>query len=227
MRKVLYITGIAIMASINIAQAQIEIGAKTGIYFSNASIDGLTSSLTPDTKVLIGSTTGITADIPLGSGFSFAPELLYTQKGFVLSEGIDINILGLPVNVGATVTNRINYIESPLLMKYTIDLGKVAIYGQAGPSIAFATSAHTRATANVIFDIDIASTDLNLESNNYNRWDLAANVGAGLAIKTTTGKIFSDIRYQHGFNDIIEDTIIDIKVKNRGIGVTAGYAMTF
>lgn len=227
MRKVLNLTIIAVLAITSISNAQTTIAAKTGVYFSNANIEGLTSSLTPDTKVLLGSTTGITADIILGSGFSFAPEVLYTQKGFVISEGFDVDIFGLPINLGATITNRINYLETPLLFKYTVDLGQVELYGQAGPSLGFATSAHTQATANVIFDIDITGTDLNLESNNYNRWDLGANIGAGMAIKTTTGKFFGDIRYQHGFTDVIEDTIIDIKIKNRGVGLTAGYAMTF
>ncbi len=228
MKKIIYTIGILVMIN-SAAISQITVGAKTGIYVSNASVDGLINGLLPDTKVMIGSSSGLVVDVPLGSGFSFAPELLYTQKGFALREGTSVNILGIDIPLGASIENRINYIETPLLMKYGVRVNdKLGIHLAGGPSIGFATSASTTTSATVLFDIELNTTDLDLSNDRYNRTDLAGVIGAGASYKVgTNGMLFADARYQHSFNDIIQDTFIDVQIKNRGMGITAGYAMTF
>ncbi len=228
MKKIIYTIAVIIIM-FNTGISQITVGAKTGLYVSNASVDGLINGLLPDTKTMVGSSNGLILDIPMGSGFSFAPELLYTQKGFAIREGTSVNVFGIDIPLGASIENRINYIETPLLMKYGIPVNdKLGLHLAGGPSIGFATSASTTTSATVLFDIELNTTDLDLGNDRYNRTDLAGVIGAGASYKVgTNGLLFADARYQHSFNDLIQDTFIDVQIKNRGMGITAGYAMTF
>lgn len=227
MKKSMYTTLAIILMLTTQINAQLELGVKTGFNFSNAAVDGVINGLLPETRVLIGNSTGIVANIPLGSGFSIAPEILYTQKGFTIRESMNLDILGLPVSLGASIHNKIDYIETPLLIRYTKNFDNINVFTSVGPTIGYATSARTEIQANVILDIDLGGLDLDLSSDNYRRLDTGFAIGAGAEYKLPNGKLFSEFRYQHGLTDIIDNTIIDIQVRNRGYGLTMGYAMRF
>lgn len=231
MKKIIFSTIIAFLVIVNQSNAQMELGVKTGFFFSKPSLDGFLGEILPtiaETDVLTGSTTGLTAKIPMNEQFAFAPELLYTQKGFNIPLSTGLDLLGFPINVGVTYTTRVNYIEVPLLIQYNIIAGNFELYAKAGPSISFTTNAVSNVKANLFVNIDLGDIGVNLTGDNFKSVDMSGVLAIGAAKKAGPGKIFADFRYQHGFSDIIdENTFIDIKATNRGYGLSVGYSYVF
>ena len=61
----------------------------------------------------------------------------------------------------------------------------------------------------------------------YNALEFGGVVGAGFEIPTANGKFFVDASYSQGFTDIFNVPVVDLRVKNRAIGIGIGYALTF
>ncbi|MEL6988792.1 MAG: porin family protein [Bacteroidota bacterium] len=207
--------------------SQIEYGVKAGAHLGNVQVVGLVDGILPlDTRTYIGETFGVFADIPLNNKLSFHPEINYTSKGFKFSEGIDLNILELPLNVGFTARTKFNYLEIPLLMKLNFETANGLVpYLMAGPSLNYATSANLRVRANVIAQITALNQDIPL--GGVNRFNLAGVIGGGVAIPMDNGKLILDARYQHDLSNTVKTPIIDIAARNRGFAFNIGYALGF
>jgi len=64
---------------------------------------------------------------------------------------------------------------------------------------------------------------LNLNDNMYNRLELGANLGVGTAISFGSGSILFQASYSQGLNRVLENTLVDLKLKNYGFGINIGY----
>jgi len=89
-------------------QSQVQVGLALGINTSNI-VDANNSYR--GTGTVSGFNAGITFDAPIAYNFSFAPEVLYSQKGY-FAETADGNL-----------TQRYNFIDVPLLAKFKIAPG--------------------------------------------------------------------------------------------------------
>lgn len=208
------------------SQAQVSLGLKAGLMYSNVSVNGV-GDLVPSTKIINGYSVGAVAEIPLLNGFAFQPELTYTTKGFRVKEGLDLNLFNLPLPVGVEAHTRVQYVEIPLLGKYNFGTDVVGGYVIGGPYAGFATKARLETKANFIIDFNVYETDINLKNDNFQRFEAGLMGGAGVWAKAGNGKIFLDARYQHGLSDLFNDPIVDLQMKNRNIGINAGYMMSF
>ncbi|MDF1695045.1 MAG: porin family protein [Saprospiraceae bacterium] len=227
MKKVTYIIAtISIFAS-TLSFAQVNIGIKGGLNFSDARADVFIDAVNNAPSTYTSFVYGAVAEVQVSKGLSFQPELLFTQKGFTVDEGTSLNVLGLDIPVGARATTSINYIETPLLAKLKLGTGNVNFYGIAGPSLGYATSATIQPKVTLLIDFNLPEVNVDLSDNIYNRTDISGILGAGAEYKTGTGKLFTDLRYQHSFSNIISDPIADISVKNSGYQFSAGYIHSF
>ncbi len=102
-------------------------GIKGGVNFSNIIKTGDESF---NTEFKTGINAGIFAEIPIVSGFSFAPELMFSQKGYKTSGN---SLLGGPNEYSVTT----NFIELPILAKINAT-DKFSIV--LGPQVSFLTS---------------------------------------------------------------------------------------
>ena len=208
-------------------QAQISVGAKIGANFADTRVDGLLGNLAPEQTTFTGFTAGVMAEIPMINALSFRPELNYIQKGFTVSQSFDVDLIGIDMEVGAKARTRINYIELPLLLKYSIGSDAAKVYAIAGPSIAYAANAELNPVATFIVDFNLPSIPINLDNNIYNRWEISGVLGAGGEVKAGNGKVFADARYNLGFTNMLNNPIVDLRIKNQGFNVSAGYAYSF
>jgi hypothetical protein len=167
------------------------------------------------------------AEIPMHRNFSFQPEIIYTKKGFTVDEGTSFGLFGMDIPIGAKATTSISYLETPLLGKVMVGNGRANIYGIAGPSIGYATSAKIQPKVTLLIDFNLPEVNINLSDDIYNRTDISGIIGGGAEYLTTTGKFFTDLRYQHSFSNIINNPIADLSVKNSGFQWTVGYSHTF
>jgi hypothetical protein len=119
---------------------QVQIGFEAGLNTSNIVDANNTYS---GTSTISGFNAGITFDAPIARNFSFAPEVIYSQKGY-FAETTDGNL-----------TQRYNFIDVPLLAKFRLGPGLNFLIG---PQVSFLVSSNTT------FDNGFAVSN----QNNYN-----------------------------------------------------------
>ncbi|TWR23922.1 PorT family protein [Mucilaginibacter achroorhodeus] len=99
-----------------------SIGVAVGANFSNT-VDSYNADFS--TSTIAGWHVGLTSNIPISYSFAFAPELLFSQKGYQ-AETTDGNF-----------KQRTNYIDIPLLAKFKVVPGFNFLIG---PQLTFQTS---------------------------------------------------------------------------------------
>ena len=226
MRTYQKFAGIALFLLMTVvSQAQVSFGFKAGRNSSNVAIQGTGNIINP--KTISSYNIGAVAEIPLMNGFAFQPELTFKQKGFKVKEGLDVNVLNIPLPLGVEAHTEIKYVEVPLLGKYKFGRENIGGYILAGPYVGMARKATLKTKANVIIDFNITSTDIDLSNDNYNRMEAGAMGGVGFWAKAGNGQFFADARYQHGLTDLFNDPRVDIQMSNTGFGMNIGYMMAF
>jgi hypothetical protein len=221
-----YLSLIILVCALQI-NAQVSVGIKAGVNFADADLTGLIPALTPSTDIFSGYTIGVIAEIPLGAEFSFRPELNYIQKGFSASQSINTEFLGMNIPLGIKANTRLNYIEMPLLLKYRYGNEKAGVYAIAGPGLGYATNGFAQPIITSIIDIKLPQVDIDFSSDTYNRLELSGNIGLGAEIAVGNGKFFTDLRYNKGFTNMLNDPIVDIRAKNQAFNFSAGFAYSF
>lgn len=98
------------------------VGIAGGFNFSNT-VDAYNADFA--TSTIVGAHVGLTFDIPIIYPLSFAPEVLFSQKGYKAE------------TVYGTFKQRTNYIDVPLLAKFRVVPGFNFV---VGPQLSFLTS---------------------------------------------------------------------------------------
>jgi len=204
--------------------AQVSLGVKGGVNFSNISTPDLSVIGIPKTQANPSATVGAVVEIPIAGGFAIQPELNFTQKGFIIQENIPLDLLNMPLPIGVKAITDLNYFEMPVLAKMNFGNEKAGAYISAGPTVSYAQSARFRTQTNFIIDINLVDQKFDLDALNISRWDIGASVGIGGNIHVGGGtKLFLDARYTHGFQKLDNIPVIDLDFRNRSFGLTTGF----
>jgi len=221
-----WILGLILIGAITQATAQWTAGIRVGTAISNTSSTGIIDDVVPmDWKT--GPELGIMAEYDLGHQLSVVSGMLYSRKGFSLNQGFDFSILGINIPVELRADAHLNYIETPVSVKYTFGQGKTQAYALAGVSTSYATSGVIQPVANILFDINLPKINIDFGDNNFERWNIAGTTGLGIQHQLAQGKIYADVQYKHGLTDIVTNTIVDLDMKNKGFSLGIGYTHTF
>lgn len=209
------------------AQTQIQFGAHAGLHINKVQIDGISESWLPENRYWTGVNAGIHAEIQLTDQLSFRPELNYVEKGFRVREGFEFDLFNIPIPIGAEAITRIQYVEVPLQLKYTLLDGPVQPYFFGGPHVSYAVDGRIDLRANLILDFNIGSFDIDVTNDLYNQFEVGGLAGAGISVQAGRGNVFIQGSFQHGFTDMLNDPIVDIRLRNKGFNLTAGIQMPF
>ena len=175
MKKITYVLAAITIFATTLSNAQVNIGVKGGLNFSDANADVFIDAVNDAPSTYTSFVVGGLAEIPINQNFSFQPELIYSKKGFTVDEGTSFNLFGLDVPIGARATTSINYIETPLLGKVKLGQGKTKIYGVAGPSLGYATSARIQPQVTLLIDFNLPEVNIDLSDNMYNRTEISGD----------------------------------------------------
>lgn len=149
-----------------------KVGVEAGVNISNT-VDAYNSNYSTSTRV--GWHAGLTFEIPLIYPLSFAPEVLYSQKGFSAN------------TPDGHFDQRNDYIDVPLLAKFRLVPG---FNFYIGPQLTFLTSTHNS------FDNGFTQTQQNYYNQNYNDKSYVAGVvGVSLDINR-----YVDIRARYAID---------------------------
>lgn len=204
----------------------VALGARAGIMWNNVVSGDLDNTI--DFKTISTSSFGLVADVKLTDNIAFHPELNYTEKGFKTNVGKDLALLGVQLPLGARASTVVKYVDMPLTIKYGFgNTEGVHFYAMAGPTLGYALSGKLETSAKVLIDIKIASTPINLSSQNYSRFEVGGIVGGGVNVPVGNGNFYVDARYTRSFQDVYEVPVIGSKVRNQGFGLGLGYVQKF
>lgn len=151
------------------AHAQVQFGVKAGANFATQ-----TGSDANGSKTLVNINAGAFLRLPIAPHVGIQPELLYSGQG----AGYDNN--------GTTYHYHVNYMNIPVLLKYSFPGGP---YVETGPQLGFLLSAHISNNGNSVNS-----------KNFYNTTDFAWAFGVGYKIPMSPVGI--DLRYNLGLANI-------------------------
>ena len=227
MKKSIFLAAVLTLVSFSFIKAQnVAFGARAGMMWNNVVSGDLDNTI--DFKTISTSSIGLVADVKLTNNIAFHPELNYTEKGFKTNIGKDLTLLGVQLPLGARASTVVKYVDAPLTIKYRFgNTEGVSFYAMAGPTLGYALSGKLETSAKVIIDFKIASTPINLNSQNYSRFEVGGIVGAGVNVPVGNGNFYVDARYTRSFQDVYEVPVIGSKVRNQGFGIGLGYVHNF
>jgi hypothetical protein len=157
------------VSTLGTVSAQVQFGVKAGANiasWSGSDASGLSSQ--------VGFNGGVMVNLPLADMLSLSPELVYSGQG---AKG---------TSSGTDISGHVNYLNVPILLKYTSSVG---FYGETGPQIGFLMSAKLKSGS--------TSTD---DKGDYKSTDFSWAFGIGYL---TTANIGIDARYNLGLSNIV------------------------
>lgn len=182
-----------------------KFGIKGGLNLTSLYVDNVSKE-----HMKAGFNAGIFAKLPITTGFSIQPELLYSVKGakdtysnFVQGDGeyrFNLNYMELPVLAVVNITRNFSI--------------------HAGPYVGYLVSANVK---NVDNNGEIqGATDL--KADDFKRWDVGLAGGVALDVSAFT----LGARYNYGLTDIGKSGNLSGDLtknsKNAGVSIYAGFA---
>ena len=184
------------------SQAQeVKFGAKGGLNLFNRYGDNV-----GNTDFRTSFHVGGVAEIKFTEKFSLQPELLFSSQGskydLILDGFPEINA---PEGTKATLTEKLNYINLPVIAKYYVAKG---LSLEAGPQLGFLASAKR--------DLEFSGDTMDFDvDDEYDSFDFGLNFGLGY--KLDNGLFFNG-RYNLGLTNITDNN-----VRNEGFQFSVGF----
>lgn len=200
--KLIVLSLLAVMVlSTNVFSQGIKLsfGPEAGI-----NIASFTGTPDPQSNSRTGLIVGANMEIGFNKYFSVQPGLRFVMKGSSASV------------TGGTITDKLNYLEIPALLKVNFALTEVNPYIMAGPVLAISLSANEDQTPT---GGTTTTTDV---SNNVSGTDFCMMFGGGVGFKVTHKvDLYVQVGYSLGLSNILKNTTT-ATLKNNGIQITAG-----
>lgn len=198
-----------------LAQVETQFGVRAG--FNVTTIDQETDFGDATEPWRPGFNIGIASQFRTGEMFSIAPELLYTQRGYLVE-----------YNTGGERNVRYDYVSLPLMFRLAFgDILKG--YFNVGPTFGYLLGGNFRQEGDILGVNYEIEEDINFDENGTDPWDLDASrfeaggaIGGGIQLDTEGGSFLIDLRYVHGFTNIADFANTD-SYKNRVVSVSLIY----
>jgi len=217
---------VAILAlSVTALQAQVSFGVAAGPNFQNMVGKGAYGAKITN-GMIIGFHVGVTASIPVAPDFFFQTGLLFSQKG----SKNNLFMYGKKSSSEEYYNNtRISYIELPLHLLYSPELGNGRLRLGFGPYIAYGIAGKQTFTYDLeeikiqfknVIDID---EYVPWEEVYFRGFDAGADIFAGYEFAFG---LYAQLNAQLGLLNIMTDITgwdYEPNLKNTGFGVSVGY----
>lgn len=212
--KLIFLSSVWFIFSTELGYAQLRIGGTFGLSKANLIYDLPDSSFNPVPKK--GYTFGALIQYPLTSSVSMRSGIYVTQKGFKDSEDFAKGNKEVRVNL--------IYLSTLLLSQYKFNPTISSAYAIGGMEIGILMSAES---IEIISGLPVEgfitnrTTTKNIKES-LSLVDITWNIGGGYEMEIGSRKIFAELQFTFGLNDI-DDVDEKIIVKSRGIIIGLGY----
>ena len=154
---------------------------------------------------------GAAFDYPFSDILSLETGLILNTKGFKIKEELS----------AITLKTNLIYIDIPITLKASYDLGGVKLYGLAGPYVGMGLSGKNKVEMDDETDSEKIVWGNNVDTDNYKRLDMGLSFGGGIEIST----IQIGISYDLGLANIFPDNDYGYIAKNRVLKFSVGYLL--
>ncbi|MBN2758067.1 MAG: PorT family protein [Bacteroidales bacterium] len=162
---------------------------------------------------------GVTAEFPISDALSFNTGVLLSTKGVKMEATEDY----MGVTLTSEGTYNLMYLDIPLNVKFTKDMGGAKLFGTFGPYVGLALKGTYDMSVSIGGDSESESGDLNIgsdeEDDDFKMLDFGLMVGAGVEF----GPISVGASYQLGLANISPYSENGYKINNKVIGISVGY----
>jgi len=176
MKRLLFVLIAGVSFTVANAQGSLQFGIKGGLNLSTITVsngfNGYSYSTLPNFNA------GVFLKVPVVSHFSVQPELYYSGQGFKADDGS-----------GGTYSEHVNYLQIPVLAKFTTRTG---FFLETGPQVGLKLNAKDKENG--------VSQDV---SSAYNNADFSWVFGAGF--KIPMAPVGFDLRYNVGVTNVAND----------------------
>lgn len=206
------------MASESFAQT---FGVRAGLNLSKMLVKDNDNTYSDNYKMNPGFHIGGTVEFPISDMFSVEADLLLSTKGTRVKE--EETMMGETYEMKAKI--NLFYIDIPITVKASFDVGDVKIYGAAGPYIGVGLSGKSK--YEITYNGETETDDEKIEwgsdkdEDMLKRLDFGLIFGAGVAINS----IQAGLSYGLGLANISADSDDGFNIKNRVLGITVGYTI--
>lgn len=184
----------------------LSLGPKLGLNYSD-----LTGDVSDEVGSKLGFAGGAFLAYAFGDWFTLQPEVLYSQKGGTATWEVR--------GEERTETVSLDYIEIPVLAVLTIPTqSRWTPKFFVGPAFGFLISAEDKREVD---GEEVGTEDIKDGLKDY---DIGVVFGGGLDVKVGPGAITTDIRYNWGVTNIVDDEDDSDSVKNGVFSFMVGYA---
>jgi hypothetical protein len=212
------------------AFAQNMIGISTNLNIATVSESGLDNNEGfLGIKTANFGTVGLHYQRNLDPNWTLVTGLNYSRRGAKSKIYQNITLFGEEIELGARLVHRMNYLEVPVLFQYKFNTNKskVSPYIFFGPQFAYETGYEIAVKAHILVDINLFDYNVNISNGIFNRYDISAVAGGGLAIPIKSGEINLNASYVYGFTDLLDDPVVDFNLKHRNVRVGVAYYYDF
>lgn len=200
-----------VMAFTTSAMAQLSIGPRAAVNFSNVAFD---SDQEVNSENLLGFAFGAAAEIGISERFAIQPEVLFSQSGFILKDEFELSGELIDLDV------RYNYLQIPLLAKLKFGSDAAVFNVFAGPHVGFGLG-------NITFGTEVMgekeTETQSWEDTGYTKFDFGVTGGVGVSFPVGPGKLGIDLRYQLGLSNLSDEDDDDEKASNRNFQAGVSY----
>ncbi len=214
--------------------AQIALGIRGGLNLANWSFNDAAKEEAGGSPNSVNAVVfGALLEVRLSDNLAIQPEVNYIQKGGNLSLSAFDPTIG---NVSLDFTQRINYLEVPLLLKVGTGFGLGRFDVLLGPSFGYGLNGKAKTTFTALGQTETETESIDFERDEISRTDLGAQIGASLGLNLGSSlRLFVDGRYLLGFTNLDKHehgsgsghSDDEPTIKNRGIALTAGLIFPF
>jgi hypothetical protein len=195
--KKIFLTLLSVSAISLSSNAQLPITVIAGVNMANATLKQ--GSVSPSSSSVTGFHVGLLTDISLGNKLSLMPGLIYSIKGYKISD--------------LDATAKINNLEIPINIAYKLPVPGLFVY--AGPYLGYAISGTTTMGSNSS-SIKIGTDS----SSDIKPMDMGLNIGMGYNLPK---KFFVRAQYGMGLTNIMPQGNADNMIKNKVFAISIGY----
>jgi len=225
MRKIVFTAMVLVVFAFSAKSQLYYLGFKSGISFTSMT-DGYLGKEYEDlggTKYLFS----VPFDYFVSDYFSLAPEFMYFRKGTEYYKKESATTIETRSD-----RYRFSYLQLPLTVKVRYPFDMFSIYALAGPYVSFLVGGHASEQGTAIIGMrTLLLKDFFAErQQEFTRFDVGFDLGAGAEIDLGQGRILLNIRYDIGFIPVAKDQDVSPFLyksmgANRAWSIEAGYAI--
>ena len=161
-------------------------------------------------KPSTGFNLGITSEFKIAKPLAIETGLIFSTKGFMMTEMEETYKMKVKLNL--------YYIDVPLNLKVSQNIGKVKVYGTAGPYIGIGLLASLKMEETYSGETHTDREFIVIEDLGFKHLDYGVNAGIGVEIKA----IQIGVNYGYGLQHFMLASSADGKITNKVLSCTVG-----